>query len=58
MQQWSKNDGKDGRVGDNGKEFDRSMAQFRTAKVNLRMIATENEMLDQMAPVDWRFYSE
>ena len=58
MQQWSKADGKNRRNGDDGKEYDRSTAPFRKAKVNLRMIATEDEMLDQMAPVDWRFYSE
>ena len=57
-QQWSKADGKNGQNGVDGKPYDRSTVQFRKAKVNLRTIATEDEMLDQMAPVDWRFYSE
>ncbi len=57
-QQWSKADGKPGQNGDDGAEYARSTAPFRKAWVNLRMIATEDEMLDLMAPVDWRFYSE
>ena len=51
-------DGANGKNGNDGREFDQSTAQFKKAKANLRMIATEDEMLDQMAPVDWRFYTD
>ncbi|KAF5614747.1 hypothetical protein F52700_13619 [Fusarium sp. NRRL 52700] len=48
--------GSSGQNGDDGKTFDGSTAQFRSAKVYLRMFTTEDEILNQMAPVDWRFY--
>ncbi|KAL5593070.1 hypothetical protein FOBRF1_012172 [Fusarium oxysporum] len=57
LEQLSEPDGSSGRNGDDGKKFDGSAAQFRSAMVRLRMIATEDEILDQMAAVDWRFYS-
>ncbi|KAF2970781.1 hypothetical protein GQX73_g2848 [Xylaria multiplex] len=44
-------------VGGNGKEFDKSNAQFHKAQMKLSMIATEREILSQMAPVDWRYLS-
>ncbi|KAL8634466.1 MAG: hypothetical protein Q9228_007939 [Teloschistes exilis] len=48
-------DGKHGWDGDKGKEFDRSTAQFRKAQMDMRIIGMEDEMLDVMAPVDWRY---
>lgn len=40
-----------------GREFDKSKAQFYNAQAKLSMVATENEMLSRMAPVDWRCLS-
>ena len=57
-QQWVKPDGKIGRNGDDGKGYDRLTASFRKGKAVVKLIATEDEMLDQMAPVDWRYLSE
>ncbi|KAM7192553.1 hypothetical protein V8F20_008762 [Naviculisporaceae sp. PSN 640] len=57
-QQMVKPSGKTGKSGIAGKTYDAAGAQFCQARVNLKMVATEDEMLDVMAPVDWRFYSE
>ena len=44
-------------LGNDGKEFDKSKTQFHKAQAKLIMVPTENEMLSQMAPVDWRYLS-
>ncbi|EUC40124.1 hypothetical protein COCMIDRAFT_41496 [Bipolaris oryzae ATCC 44560] len=41
--------------GTDGKPYDRTTAPFTKAKANLKMIATEVELLDQIAAVDWRY---
>jgi len=48
-------DGKNGRSGTDGKPYDRTTAPFIKAKVNVKMIATEAELLDQMVAIDWRY---